>query len=171
MVQKIFVGSKNPAKLLAVESVFTESTILPLDVPSLVSAQPLSDKETLEGAINRAKACAAKEAGALGIGLEGGVMDFLDKLYICNWGALVDESGELYVAAGARFPLPQEFRQPLQDGKELGDIMDEYVNRKNIRKKEGAVGIFTDGQITRDQMFSHVIQILKGQYQLMKKAR
>ncbi|QDP40910.1 DUF84 family protein [Radiobacillus deserti] len=172
MKQKsIYVGSENPAKIIAVESVFTESTVYPQDVPSLVSAQPLSDEETLEGAINRAKACAAREDGVLGIGLEGGVMEFHNQVFICNWGALVDETGELYIAAGARFPLPEVFKQPLREGQELGDLMDQYTNKQNARKKEGAVGIFTDGQVTRDQMFSHVLHILKGQYQLSKKAR
>lgn len=161
---KVIVGSKNPTKIKAVEDIFPEAEILHFDVPSQVSSQPFSDEETRKGAINRAKQCSSHELGAIGVGLEGGVMYVEDELYLCNWGALV--IGDCtFTASGARIVLPKEIDQQLQHGLELGEIMDEYANRKEVRKKEGAIGIFTNDLLTRQEMFRHVVKQLRGQWE------
>jgi inosine/xanthosine triphosphatase len=162
---EIRVGTKNPAKINAVKDVFTNVEILGLDVSSHVSEQPLSDVETMQGAINRAKECARSKKGVIGIGLEGGVMEIAGQYYLCNWGALVDQENHVYTASGARIPLPKEIAVELQRGKELGDIMDEYTEKQGIRKKEGAIGVLTNQQVDRMMMFSHVVQLLKGLYE------
>ena len=52
---KVVVGSKNKTKVGAVEKVWKDAEITSISVPSGVSAQPFSDEETMQGAINRAK--------------------------------------------------------------------------------------------------------------------
>ena len=160
----IAVGSKNPAKLKAVQDVFQIEQVLPIDAPSYVSAQPFSDQETKQGAINRAISCVDEYAAEIGIGLEGGVMSLDDQLYLCNWGALYTNDNRLYVASGARIPLPKEVSTPLYEGVELGDIMDTYAKRLDVRKKEGAIGIFTNNLVDRGEMFKHFVRLLYGQY-------
>jgi non-canonical (house-cleaning) NTP pyrophosphatase len=49
------------------------------------------------------------------------------------------------------------------DKKELAEAMEVYTNQKNIRKKEGAIGIFTNGHVDRTAMFYQVVLMLKGQ--------
>ncbi|GAA0484630.1 DUF84 family protein [Salinibacillus aidingensis] len=162
---KIIVGSTNPAKLNAVKKAFSDIDVEGFEVETRVSSQPYSDEETLEGAINRAKECVKIEKGVIGIGLEGGVMEFEDRIYLCNWGSLIDEQGNVFTAGGARIPLPDEIRRGLEKGKELGDLMDEYTQKQEIRKNEGAIGIFTHQQVSRGDMFAHVVSLLKGQYE------
>lgn len=57
---KIYVASKNPVKINAVTIALSESypdvKVIGKSVPSGVSAQPMTDRETLTGSINRAKA-------------------------------------------------------------------------------------------------------------------
>ncbi|WP_226036383.1 DUF84 family protein [Aquibacillus saliphilus] len=166
---KVFIGSKNPAKIKAVTNVFPHYEMKEVDVSSKVSLQPYSDEETLEGAINRATECSSLAKGALGIGLEGGVMELDTGMFLCNWGALVDESGELYVAGGARIPLPTAVKNQLDKGSELGEVMDDYTKMKEVRKREGAVGIFTNEMVSREEMFTHVLKLLKGQYEFHQK--
>ncbi|MBO8156526.1 MAG: DUF84 family protein [Bacillaceae bacterium] len=166
---KIMVGSRNPAKVNAVKKVFPDGEVEGVKVPSKVSSQPFSDEETLEGAINRARQCSQLHKGAIGIGLEGGVMEIENRLYLCNWGALVDEEDNVYTAGGARFALPDEIARELARGKELGDIMDEYTKKKNVKQNEGAVGIFTNNLVDRESMFVHVVMLLKGQMEFAKK--
>lgn len=159
----VAVGSNNPAKIRAVERVMN-GPVEALDVPSGVSSQPFSDEETQLGAVNRAKACVL--AGAqVGIGLEGGVAEMNGELFLCNWGALVTQDGRVFVAGGAKIPLPDKIAKPLRDGQELGPVMAEYTSDKDIRKKAGAIGIFTNGELTRDDMFEHIVKMLYGQYQ------
>ncbi|MFC4355878.1 DUF84 family protein [Chryseomicrobium palamuruense] len=166
---KIVIGTTNKAKISAVREAFLKVGIMAefhgVEANSLVSAQPLNDEETVKGAINRAKDTLKKEQGDLGIGLEGGVKWVNETLYLCNWGAMVTRSGHLYTATGAGLPLPPEIEMGIKKGHELGPLMDVYTNQKGIRHHEGAIGIFTNGLITRSDMFEHVVIQLIGQWQ------
>src|SRR5699024_5311940 len=106
--------------------------IMPLAASSNVSAQPFSDQETMQGAINRAKECRDKVPDAFGVGLEGGVMIFFDQLFLCNWGALITPEGQTFVASGARIALPHSFIEPLENGKELGDRKSTRLNSSHV---------------------------------------
>ncbi|MGE6259390.1 DUF84 family protein [Heyndrickxia sporothermodurans] len=165
---KIALGSTNPAKIKAVIEAFNkinrDVSVISTQVSSEVNEQPFSDEETIKGAINRAKNAIKKENAEIGIGLEGGVTESPYGLTVCNWGALVDREKPPIIAGGARFLLPEEIAIRLRNGEELGPVMDDYVKRKNISKKEGAIGIFTNGYITREDMFLHIMTILLGQY-------
>nr|WP_263325391.1 DUF84 family protein [Neobacillus sp. Marseille-Q6967] len=163
---KIIIGSNNPAKIAAVKSAFQyrQSEFLSLDIPSGVSEQPFSDEETIKGAINRALGALERGKGDIGIGLEGGVQETTYGLVLCNWGALASKELEPIIAGGARFLLPEEIAVRLRAGEELGPVMDDYAAKENVRKNEGAVGIFTNGLINRAGMFSHIMNLLVGQY-------
>lgn len=164
---KIVVGSMNKAKIRAVEEVFPEAVIVTKDAASGVSAQPFSDEETRQGAINRALSSIDDQDGTFGIGLEGGVMFIGNQLYLCNWGALAS-SDQLYTASGARIALPYGITTRLIQGRELGDVMDEFAKRKQVRQKEGAVGILTAERVSRQSMFRHVVELLRGQWEFVK---
>ncbi|WML45689.1 DUF84 family protein [Neobacillus sp. PS3-40] len=167
---KIIIGSKNPAKIMAVKNAFPEDIeIISLDIPSGVRDQPFSDEETIKGAINRAMNSLHAALGDIGIGLEGGVQETTQGLFICNWGALVSKNMEPIIAGGARILLPEEIANRLRNGEELGPVMDDYVKIQNVRKHEGAVGIFTNGLINRVDMFTHIMNMLIGQYEYKQK--
>lgn len=165
----IIIGSKNPTKIKSVQNIFKAYNIRSFDVDSNVSAQPFSDEETRQGAINRAKTGAQSTQNAIGIGLEGGVMSLEGDLLLCNWGALVDQDDNVVTASGARIILPKSIAKRLREGIELGDVMDEFMNKEGIRNKEGAIGIFTNNLISREAMFTHVVSLLKGQWDYLKK--
>lgn len=165
---KIAIGSSNPAKRLAVEKAVQTAhlggEVIALSVPSGVREQPFSDTETKQGAINRAKAVLEKAEAHIGIGLEGGVMETEDGLYLCNWGALAVKEQPVITAGGARILLPEEVAEQLRSGQELGPVMDQFTHKKGIRQHEGAVGVFSNGLVTRDEMFLHVAKLLLGQF-------
>lgn len=167
---RVAIGSKNPAKITAVQEVFKdeEYEIVAVNAESGVSEQPMSDEETIKGAINRAIEAAKKGETTIGIGLEGGVQQTPHGLMLCNWGALAVKGMKPIIAGGARLPLPEEVAAKLLAGAELGPVMDAYAKKQNVSKKEGAVGIFTNGQINRSEMFIHVMKLLAGQYEYQK---
>ncbi|MFC3040156.1 DUF84 family protein [Virgibacillus xinjiangensis] len=162
---KIIVGSKNETKIGAVKENFAQEEVITADAPSLIPEQPFSDEETRSGAVNRAMGCFKYTNGDLAIGLEGGVMEVDGRLYLCNWGALVTRDGKIHTASGARILLPAIVTRQLKEGRELGDIMDSYAKREGIRHREGAIGVFTNEQVTRQEMFSHVVKLLRGQWE------
>jgi inosine/xanthosine triphosphatase len=167
---KIIIGSTNPAKVAAVKQAFPykPAQFISLDIPSGVNEQPFSDEETIKGAVNRANGALKQGNGDIGIGLEGGVQESDHGLLVCNWGALVSTENGPIIAGGARFLLPETIAKRLRAGEELGPVMEDYAKKKNVRKNEGAVGIFTNGLINRAEMFAHIINLLIGQYYYRK---
>ncbi|MDR4162765.1 DUF84 family protein, partial [Bacillus paranthracis] len=71
---EVVIVSKNKTKVGAVDKVWKEATITSLSVTSGVAAQPCSGKETMKGAINKAKRALEEGETQISIGLEGGVM-------------------------------------------------------------------------------------------------
>ncbi|AXI09743.1 DUF84 family protein [Oceanobacillus sp. 143] len=165
---EIIIGSKNPTKVQAVAEIFESDQVNAIEAKSKVSAQPFSDEETKQGAINRAMECRKYTTNGIGIGLEGGVMFVGDTLYLCNWGALVAEDWRIFTASGARIALPNELVESLKNGFELGEIMDDYANRKEVSTHEGTIGIFTNDLVSRKEMFAHVVKLLRGQWEYWK---
>lgn len=171
MMKTIGIGSKNPAKIKAVKRLCDPLgfEVLAVDVPSGVSDMPMSDEETKQGAIHRAKAVLDVSQADFGVGLEGGVMDIGGSMYLCNWGAFAHRDGHIYTASGARIVLEEALAEGVRSGKELGDVIDAYTSKKDVRKGEGTIGIMTNGRITRDDMFFHVMEALIGQYEYQQK--
>ncbi|MFE8698237.1 DUF84 family protein [Cytobacillus sp. FJAT-53684] len=167
---KIIIGSKNPAKIKAVQDVFQnyQAELMTMDIPSGVKDQPFTDDETIKGAMNRAYGALEAGAGDIGIGLEGGVQETEFGLFLCNWGVLAEEGEPPIIAGGARIPLPEAVAVRLLAGEELGPVMEHFTKKDDIRKKEGAIGVFTNGQISRAEMFTHVTKLLLGQYEYRK---
>jgi inosine/xanthosine triphosphatase len=168
---KIGIGSTNPAKIKAAHpflDYFKGAELISYNSASLVSDQPFSDEETKVGAINRARDC-VKQGAALGLGFEGGVMEMEDGIYLCNWGAVADSKGNELTAAGARILLPPPIADGLRKGIALGELMSEWTNDPEIRKKDGAIGVFTSGMLSRGEMFVHISTMLLGQYSYMEK--
>lgn len=166
---KLAVGTQNKAKVLAAENCWTFGEVKGFKTESGVKDQPFGHDETRQGAINRAIKAGDLYHGAAGIGLEGGVAETADGLYICNWGALmVPDFKEPFTASGASIRLPEELADPLRKGQELGPLMEQFSKQRNIRQNEGAVGFFTNGRVTRAQMFEHIVELLIGQWEYEK---
>jgi len=165
---KIAIGTKNQAKVQAVEKVcstYLETyDFLALAVPSYVSDQPIGDEETLLGAKNRALLALKELQAEMSFGLEGGVKELNGQLFVCNWGVLHTKNGQQFIAGGAQIPLPEEVAAAIRKGEELGPVMDAYTKQVGIRHKEGAVGVFTNGIVNRGDMFEHIVKLLIGQY-------
>lgn len=163
----IAIGTKNPTKVHAVQNAFFNhfaGEFISTNVKSNVSEQPLTDDETMRGAINRARNAIEAENGDIGVGLEGGVVKTDHGYFLCNWGAIIDRNIQPIVASGSRIVIPDEIGIEVFSGKELGIVMDRFVEKNNVSQNEGAIGIFTNGCVNRTEMFTHVSKLLVGQY-------
>lgn len=165
-ITEIAIGSTNSIKIRAVKNAVDNVNIevIPYSAASSVRSQPLSDEETLRGATNRAKDCLEKTQSRLAIGLEAGIVFLDEQVYLCHWGALVDKNQNTYITNGPIILLPQEFRQPLLDGKNLEEIMHQFCGIEHLGSKEGAIGIFTKSYLNREQVLTQIAKSLIGQY-------
>ncbi|MFX3618106.1 MAG: DUF84 family protein [Sporolactobacillus sp.] len=170
----IGVGTQNPAKIEAVQRFVTHARLIAeikgYDVSSGVPAMPMSEQETRQGAMNRAKAVLDRDpAITFAIGLEGGVSMIDGEMFLCNWGAAADRSGHLLTAGGAKIALPEPLVSGIQSGEELGNIADAYAHQKNVRSNGGTIGILTEGRVSRSDMFFHILQLIEGMYAHLKR--
>lgn len=168
-LKDVVIGSTNRIKIGACRKVLEPFgyQVIGKEVDSMVSDQPKTDEETIQGAVQRAFNL---QEGYLRIGLEAGVTYQSGVLYLVNWGALVDENENVFLAGGTRIPLPKVIEQLImQDGLELSDAMEEYFHQINIKHNEGAIGYFTSNLVVREEIFIHIVKLLYGQYLYFKK--
>jgi len=153
---RIVIGSTSPSKVRAARSVlqqaFPDAEILSLDIPSGVSPQPRSLEETVQGAINRAKAALERYRADLGIGIEGGIEETPFGAVMCAWVAVVDRGGRLGLGSGPRVMLPEVLASRALAGEELGPIVDELLGAEEAHETHGTIGLLTRGLLRREEM-------------------
>ncbi len=173
MMMKIYVGSTNPVKINAVVNAASETwpkvQVKGFSVESGVPEQPMGDDETKQGAINRARAAlqlADKDSipeEVLGVGLEGGA--FINKqgvMWSTVWVAVVDPEGNLKTANGARFKVPSVVAKRIESGEEMGLIMADLLGDDDIKKKQGMIGVITNGFVDRTEEYTGLAKLALG---------
>ena len=169
----IYVGSTNPVKINAVINAASEAwpevSVQGFETESGVSEQPIGDLITKQGAKNRAKIVldiARKNkvtANFLGVGLEGGVfIDDSGMMWTTVWAAIIDLNGDIYYSNGARFPVPTVIAKRIKKGEEMGPITADIVGESDIKKKQGMIGIVTEGFIDRTEEYSGIVKMAFG---------
>ncbi|GAA0858939.1 inosine/xanthosine triphosphatase [Aliiglaciecola litoralis] len=158
------VGSQNPVKINAFEQtlqrLFADASIQVQGVsaPSLVSEQPMSEQETLQGAINRVAYCQANYQADFYVAMEGGV-DKFDYGPATFAYVVIANSQHQQVGRSANLPIPQSVYHALQNGEELGPLMDKLFNTHNVKQKGGAIGLLTNGVETRTSAYLQALTL------------
>jgi inosine/xanthosine triphosphatase len=158
---KIAVGSTNPLKIGAVKSVaaklFPGASVEGIAVDSGVGRNPLTDAETLAGAVARAKASRAGAGAEIGVGLEGGLTELNRRCYTCVWCA-VDTGDGILTGGGVHIPVPRGIARMIRrEGMEMGDAMDRLTLKADTKRTVGFEGIVTRGLIGRLESFEAVL--------------
>ena len=156
------VGSENPVKINcvaeAVAAFWPEARAIGTHTDSGVNAQPSSDQEMFEGALNRARQALQKiPEASFGVGIEGGTFDDEDGMWAYAWVVVVDRAGRLGKGQSGRFLLPEAIAQMVRDGIELGEADDIVFGRSNSKQKDGAIGILSDGVVTRVDLYKPAV--------------
>jgi inosine/xanthosine triphosphatase len=163
---KVAVASRNPAKLRAVQAAFedqfpgTDIESLGLAIASGVSAQPRSDRETRQGARNRAEGArhAAPDA-RFWVGLEGGIENIGEQLHAFAWMAVRGPNNAYSEARTVTLPLPPAVKVLVDQGMELGDANDHVFATLNSKQQDGAYGLLTEGRYTREGVYRQALVI------------
>lgn len=137
------------------------------DVDSGVAATPTSDVELMAGARNRAqrlKAVLETESikADVYIGLEGGlhVNDMPSKTVVLlrGWAYATDGKREGAFGSSPSVEVPGEIASAVLDhGQDLGDVIDQFSGRFDVRSNEGTWGILTRDLITRSKSFEMAV--------------
>ena len=160
---QIIVGSTNPVKIKAVQvalyNVYPEAEYSGVAVLSGVADQPWNDAETQQGAYNRAQTVLAQTSADLAVGLEGGVVESKFGLMTSAWCVILDRQGNMGVGGNSCTLLPKSVTDYLQQGDELGVAMDKFSGQTNTKHKDGAIGILTDGLVSRQTAYEIIIKM------------
>jgi inosine/xanthosine triphosphatase len=169
----IAVGSTRGPKVEAVRRALAQlaeshpdlasAEIIPLDVAADAPPMPLSLDELLDG--SRSRAHLALETvqtqgrrADLGVGLEGGIElrrgDPLGRRgFLMSWAYVTDGQRGAHGCGGA-IELPRALLDRIvEDGVELGQAIDEFSRQHDVRSRQGAWGILTDGLLDRTRSF------------------
>jgi len=158
-VIKVIVASKNPVKVEAALTGFQrafnghEIQCTGISVESGVSDQPMSDEETIRGAINRAEnAKCAEPQSDYWIGIEGGIAERKGALMAFAWIVVLhkEKTGKAKTAA---FFLPPKVCELVKQGYELGVADDMVFGESNSKQKGGAIGLLTRNIIDRKGLY------------------
>lgn len=155
MGKKIVVGSLNPVKVEAVEAAFglvfpsQVFEVVGCEVESGVSSQPMSEAESIQGALQRAK-LALKNTGAdYGVGLEGGLHQLSDLWFDSGWIVVCDKNGNIGIGETVKMIVPPQVMKLVHAGDELGVACDKVFGISNSKQKQGHFGLMTNNAVTR----------------------
>lgn len=164
-VLTVVIGSKNPVKINAVSNAlaayFPQHQILAtgIDAPSGVTEQPMTSKETRDGAVNRLRYCQSQYPEAdFCAAIEGGVDNFEDGAATFAY-LVVATPQQMSVGRSANMPIPSSVYDALTKGAELGPLMDEIFNTTNVKQKGGAIGLLTNGLETRESNYTQALHL------------
>ncbi|MBY6187122.1 inosine/xanthosine triphosphatase [Marinobacter hydrocarbonoclasticus] len=163
---RIAVASHNPVKVRAAQEALASSfadrvwLTCPHSVCSGVSEQPMTEAETREGALNRLANLKQHQPDAdFFVAFEGGY-DRLDGVP-CTFAYIAVCNGvRTQVGRSAALPLPPRIAARLEQGEELGPVMDHTFAQHNIKQKGGAIGVLTGGLMDRAGVYRDTLLLL-----------
>lgn len=155
----VVAATTNPAKLRAVELAFEDAygantfRVEGVDVASGVPNQPIGSTETRTGARHRVIAARQVRPEAdFWVGVEAGIEDNMTFAWM-----VIENMHQRGESRSASLMLPEIILQGIHQGSELGDEMEKLTGIAEVKRKSGAIGIFTDGKLTRTSVYHQAL--------------
>lgn len=130
---KIAVGTKSDQKIAYLEEILKELelefSLMPLEVSSEISNQPLTSKETRTGSINRAKNAFSQSTNCdCAIGIEVGYHpNKKGQYHMFCWATIIDSKNKIS-SKSEKILLPEFYQKLLHENKYLCDYVDQYLS-------------------------------------------
>ena len=169
---KLVVASKNPVKVQATQKAFEDVfkkpvELIAVDAPSGVSEQPKSDKESIQGALNRLEAAREQVVDAdYYVAIEAGIEDGPEGMMSFSWQLVLHKEAIAKTKTQTIF-LAEPLAELIRQGYELGHAIDKVFDKKNSKQKQGAVGVMTEGLLTRERLYYDAIVLALIPFNIM----
>jgi inosine/xanthosine triphosphatase len=145
---KIVVGSNNPVKISAAKTAICDILCLKeLECVGINAPSNVSD---------RVQYCQQHTQADFYVAIEGGVDQFEYGPATFAFVAIADQKN-MSIGRSCHLPLPPVIYQALKSGEELGHVMDRLFNTDNVKQKQGAIGLLTNGLATRESVYRQAI--------------
>lgn len=163
-MKKVIVASTNPVKINTTEIGFKKMfpeinfSFEGVAAESGVSAQPMSEEETLRGATNRAENAKGIAPNAdYWVGIEGGLEEINSGTEAFAWVVVISKDGLIGRGKTGSYFLPEKIVELIKEGKELGEADDIVFGRVNSKQSNGSVGILTGDVLTRTTYYEPAV--------------
>lgn len=157
---KIRVASQNMVKVNGVQAAAQEfdwlekSVVEAVPIPSTVSHQPLGLEETLQGAFHRAKN--VFEKGAIGVGIEGGIIPIpFPGKSLSITACCVFDGKNAFFGTSSSYELPIKVSELVQQkGIEMEEALHQtgITGNREIGQSEGFVSLLTRQRVSRKDL-------------------
>lgn len=130
---KIIIGTKNQKKINVVKKVFQEVLDAPSlevvahDAKSLVPEAP-HDKETYDGATNRAKECQTVGLADYYVGIESGLVKRYGHFFEEAWAVIISKDNVKQIGYSSGLLLPNVVVERMNNGETHNEIMFDFDN-------------------------------------------
>ena len=143
-------ATTNPAKIQAILQAFDE---IFGEGSCHIESVAFGSEETRAGARNRvANARLARPNADFWVAIEAGIDD--DSTF--SW-VVIESASQRGEARSATLPLPDVILEQVRAGEALGPVMSQYTGIDQIGRKEGAIGVFTGGRLTRSSVYHQAV--------------
>ncbi len=164
----IHVGSKNPTKVQAVKdalalypNLFPNPEIIGVEVNVALFGHPKSIKETVEGAVERAKK--AFRNCEYSFGIEGGLMEvpYSETGFMEIGACAIFDGNTFHLGLGPAFEWPKKVTDLIVRGKADASQAFKHLGLTHHEKlgavQGGIIGYLTDGRVTREDFTKYSI--------------
>ncbi len=155
----VVCATTNPSKIQAILQAFNEiygagsCHIESVDVETGVPEQPFGNVETRAGARCRViNARRLRPAADFWVAIEAGI----DEGSTFSW-VVIENQRTRGESRSATLPLPEVILKKVKAGEALGPVMSAYTGIDKIGRKEGAIGVFTAGKLTRSSVYHQAV--------------
>lgn len=154
------------ARIAEIDERWRGAQILARSVQTSAPAMPLTDAQLMRGA--RERAVAVRElllkeghGAQLFLGLEGGFhsLEFDGRFYtfLRGWAYVTDGEREGF-GASPSISVPNSIaRRVTEGGAELGSVMDDVAGERDVRSRQGAWGVLSQGLLKRAESFESAL--------------
>ncbi|MDU6411749.1 MAG: inosine/xanthosine triphosphatase [Yersiniaceae bacterium] len=155
----VVAATTNPAKLDAVlqafEDVFGAGTcrVEGVEVDSGVPAQPIGNVETRTGARHRViSARQVRPEADFWVGIEAGIEEEMTFAWM-----VIENMHQRGESRSASLMLPEKILQAVHQGSELGEEMAKLSGIADVKRRGGAIGLFTAGVLSRTRVYHQAL--------------
>ena len=165
MIQmKIIIGTKNPAKIIVVRSVFekffnvTKIETISHAADSGVPEAP-HGRETFDGAINRAYACQNNHDADYYVGIESGLVNRYGHDFEEAWAIILTSDGEQRIGYSSGLMLPSIVKKRMENGEKHNDIMAHFDKKFDLPDdNRDTWSRYTGGHISRQVSLEEAVR-------------
>ncbi|MGY0160087.1 inosine/xanthosine triphosphatase [Edwardsiella tarda] len=155
----VIAATTNPAKIQAIALAFDDTVgagqyrIEGIEVDSGVPEQPLGSTQTRSGARHRV-ICARqlRPEADFWVGIEAGIEDNMTFAWMT-----VENRHHRGEARSASLLLPEAIMAGIRQGNSLGQEMRRLSGIDDINRREGAIGVLTQGRLSRTRVYHHAL--------------